>query len=97
MKKIIDPVDRALLKGYADANAWCAATAERAFVRQLDGGCTSPVCAHGVLEGEDIRLIGLYWEASDGSWRKGSIEGPRGEAERLGIQLALALRDGREA
>ena len=89
--------DRALLKGYADADAWCAATAERAFVRQLDGGCTSPVCAHGVLEGEDIRLIGLYWEASDGSWRKGSIEGPRGEAERLGIQLALALRDGREA
>ena len=89
--------DRALLEGYADADAWTAATAERAFVRELDGGCTSPVCAHAVLDGEGIRLIGLYWEASDGSWRKGSVEGPREAAERLGIELARTLRDGRGA
>lgn len=89
--------DRTLLEGYADADAWCAATAERAFVRALDGGCTSPVCAHGALEGDSIHLTGLYYDASDGSWRKGSVDGPRGEAERLGIQLARALRDGREA
>ena len=89
--------DRALLEGYADADAWCAATAERAFVRELDGGCTSPVCAHAALDGESVRLTGLYWEESDGSWRKGSVEGSREEAERLGITLARALRDGREA
>ena len=89
--------DRTLLEGYADADAWCAATAERAFVRALDGGCTSPVCAHGALEGDSIHLTGLYYDASDGSWRKGSVDGPRGEAERLGVQLARALRDGREA
>ena len=89
--------DRTLLEGYADADAWCAATAERAFVRALDGGCTSPVCAHGALEGDSIHLTGLYYDASNGSWRKGSVDGPRGEAERLGIQLAQALRDGREA
>ena len=89
--------DRALLDGYADADAWCAATAERAFVRQLDGGCTSPVCAHAALDGESVYLTGLYWEESDGSWRKGSIEGLRGEAEKLGITLAQTLRDGREA
>ena len=89
--------DRTLLEGYADADAWCAATAERAFVRALDGGCTSPVCAHGALEGDSIHLTGLYYDASNGSWRKGSVDGPRGEAERLGIQLVRALRDGREA
>ena len=89
--------DRALLEGYADADAWCAATAERAFVRELDGGCTSPVCAHAALDSESVRLTGLYWEESDGSWRKGSVEGSREEAERLGITLARALRDGREA
>ena len=89
--------DRALLEGYADADAWCAATAERAFVRELDGGCTSPVCAHAALDGESVRLTGLYWEESDGSWRKGCVEGSREEAERLGITLARALRDGREA
>ena len=89
--------DRALLDGYADADAWCAATAERAFVRQLDGGCTSPVCAHAALDGKSVHLTGLYYEEADGSWRKGSIEGLRGEAEKLGITLAQTLRDGREA
>ena len=89
--------DRALLEGYADADAWCAATAERAFVRELDGGCTSPVCAHAMPEGDRIRLTGLYYEEADGSWRKGSVEGPCEEAEQLGIALARALREGREA
>ena len=89
--------DRTLLEGFADADAWCAATAERAFVRQLDGGCSSPVCAHAALDGESIHLTGLYYEVSDGSWRKGAVDGPREAAERLGIELAQALRDGREA
>ena len=89
--------DRSLLDGYADADAGCAATAERAFVRELDGGCTSPVCAHAALDGDGIHLIGLYWEESDGSWRKGSVRGLREQAERLGVELARTLRDGREA
>ena len=89
--------DRSLLDGYADADAGCAATAERAFVRELDGGCTSPVCAHAVPDGNIIHLIGLYWEESDGSWRKGSVRGLRKQAEQLGIELARTLRDGREA
>ena len=89
--------DRSLLDGYADADARCAATAERAFVRELDGGCTSPVCAHAVLDGNNIHLMGLYWEESDGSWRKGSVRGLREQAERLGVELARTLRDGREA
>ncbi len=89
--------DRSLLDGYADADAVCAATAERAFVRELDGGCTSPVCAHAVPDGNIIHLIGLYWEESDGSWRKGSVRGLREQAEQLGIELARTLRNGREA
>lgn len=36
------------LSGYKDEDAWIAGTAERAFVRYLDGGCSSPV-AHLVL------------------------------------------------
>ena len=89
--------DRTLLEGYADVDAWRAATAERAFVRELDGGCTSPVCAHAMPEGDRIRLTGLYYEEADGSWRRGSVEGPCEEAEQLGIALARALREGREA
>ena len=69
----------------------------RAFVRELDGGCTSPVCAHATPDGGQIRLTGLYYEESDGSWRKGCVEGSREAAEQLGITLARRLRDGREA
>lgn len=89
--------DRALLDGYADADAYSAAMAERAFVRELDGGCSSPVCAHAALEGGSVQLRGLYYGASDRSWRTGAIEGPVEEAGRLGVRLARALRDGREA
>ena len=37
------------LTGYADPDAWVCALCERAFVRELDGGCTSPVCALAVV------------------------------------------------
>ena len=84
--------DRALLDGYADADAYSTA-----FVRELDGGCSSPVCAHAALGGGSVQLRGLYYDASDRSWRTGAIEGPVEEAGRLGVRLARALRDGREA
>jgi len=34
-------------------------TAERAFLRRLDGGCQVPIAAHAVLEGEELRLEAL--------------------------------------
>ena len=88
--------DHGWLEGFGDDAAACAARCERAFVRALDGGCTSPVCAHAVIEGENLIVRGLYYDAADGSWRKGTKTGPASEAEAIGIDLALALRDGRE-
>ena len=41
----IDGLDYEFLKGYDDLQAHQAATAERAFVKYLNGGCTSPVAA----------------------------------------------------
>ena len=66
-------------------------------MRELDGGCTSPVCAHAELRAGVVSLRGLYYEESDGSWRKGSLEGPAEEAVALGVRLARLLRDGKEA
>ena len=34
-------------------------TAERAFLRRLDGGCQVPIAAHAVLEGEELALEAL--------------------------------------
>ena len=37
-------------------------TAERAFLRRLDGGCQVPIAAHAVLEGEELILEALVAE-----------------------------------
>lgn len=81
------------LEGYNDKDSEDAALAERAFVRRLDGGCSSPVAAYGVLKGENLFLTGLYYDEKTGNYRKGSLEGKRTDAEKLGICLADQLKE----
>lgn len=81
------------LEGYQNAESWIAGTAERAFVRYLNGGCSSPVAAYAEVEGESLFLRGLYYCEEDGSCLKGSIRGRISEAEDLGVALAKQLRD----
>ena len=47
------------LADFDDEEARLAALAERSFVRTLDGGCSSPVAAYAVIEGEEIRITGF--------------------------------------
>ena len=84
--------DCGLLLGYADDEARWAALAERAFVRQLDGGCTSPVCAHAQIEGGRLTLRGLYWDERTGEYSTGTEQGGAAEAEAIGVALARRLK-----
>ena len=84
--------DYSYLDGYNDEDSECAALAERAFVRYLDGGCSSPVAAHAKVEKDKVVLTGLYYEEESGAWRKASLSGKREEAEELGIRLARQLK-----
>ena len=81
------------MKNFADRDAAAAACCERAFVRYLDGGCSSPVAAHARVIGDHISLLGLYYDESTGTCRKGSLEGAVPEAETLGICLAKQLKE----
>lgn len=83
--------DYAFLEGYNDSAAWAEGRAERAFVRRLDGGCSSPVAAFAVAEGEQLFLRGLYYDEQKNQYKKGSLSGPVSLAEQLGIQLAEQL------
>ncbi len=74
-------------------STWCA-LAERAFVRTLDGGCTSPVAAHAVVDGETLTLTGFYVSADESVQRKSTLSGLREQAEQLGQALANQLREG---
>ena len=80
------------LEGYCDENAWAAGTAERAFVKLLDGGCSSPVAAHAEIDGEEIYLRGLYYNEKDGSYVTGTLRGSKTDAEKIGRELAETLR-----
>lgn len=87
--------DRTLLSGVADRDSWDCAVAERAFVRRLNGGCSSPVAAYAVAEGETLVLTGLYVDER-GRMRKGSLKGSRENAAFLGQILADRLKEGME-
>lgn len=74
------------------AGADCAA-AERAFVRRLDGGCSSPVAAFATIEGDTLTLRGM--DVGEGeSLIFDHISGPRAQAEALGLKLADRMRGG---
>lgn len=50
------------LTPFCDGEAALAAAAERAFVRALGGGCTSPIAAHAVITGEGLMIRGFYYD-----------------------------------
>ena len=81
------------LDGYCDTDAWAAGSAARAFVKLLDGGCSSPVAAHAEVYGEEIYLRGLYYNEKDGSYVTGTLRGQKKDAEKLGRELAETLRE----
>ncbi|MBR5931841.1 MAG: hydroxymethylbilane synthase [Lachnospiraceae bacterium] len=84
------------LEGYEDPDARNAALCERAYVRELDGGCTSPVCAHAEVADGKIFLRALYYEEATGEYLTGTMKGRAKDAEKIGIELARQLRDNKE-
>jgi hydroxymethylbilane synthase len=85
--------DYSYLKNFSDENGTYAAVCERAFVRYLDGGCSSPVAAHAVILNGRIHLTGLYYQEGTGKYKKGFMDGAVEEAETLGISLAKKLKE----
>lgn len=85
--------DYGFLDGYCDEEAWAVGRAERAFVKLLDGGCSSPVAAHGEVSGQEIFLRGLYYNEKDGSYVTGTLRGTKKDPEKLGRELAEILRE----
>ncbi len=70
------------------------ALAERAFVRELDGGCSSPIAAFAKADTDTIKLSGLYYIEEENRWITGEISGLRADGETLGIELAQRLKAG---
>ena len=79
------------LSGLNDADALCALSAERAFLRELGAGCSVPAGAYATSSAGGVSLSGLMI-AYDGSRSvRQSLSGD--DPERLGRELARVLRD----
>lgn len=84
--------DTSYLDRVRDREAERCALAERAFVRTLDGGCSSPVAAHAVVSGDEIAVTGLYVDAWSRLYR-GTVSGPAEDGETLARDLAKKLKE----
>jgi len=67
--------------------------AERAFLRELEGGCQVPIGVNTVIEGDSLTLIGLVASLDGQTIIKDSITGPATEADRLGTELAKRAKE----
>lgn len=79
--------DASWLAPFADRESGVRARAERSFVKALDGGCSSPIAAFAVLEGETLTLTGM-----GAGGEKSALTGPAGQPEELGRALAERMR-----
>ena len=73
------------------APARSAATAERAFLHRLHGGCQVPIAGHATISGDRVSLRGLVSSLDGQQVFEGTVEGASSEAEALGISLAEDL------
>lgn len=85
--------DYAWLEGFFDADAEVAARAERAFLRELDAGCSSPIAAYATVKNGVLTLMG-YCDTYNGRFERESATGSAADAEQIGVGLARYMRDG---
>ena len=79
------------LKVFNNAETEFCVTAERAFLRSLDGGCQVPIGANAILKGDQIYLEGVVGSLNGAvNWRA-KIVGDKTEARHLGAKLAQIL------
>lgn len=85
--------DLSYLSHVVDEEGTLCASAERAFVRRLDGGCSSPIAAHAQIKDDEITIEGLYVDEAGRVLRR-TVTGPRDQGEALAIALADEMKGG---
>lgn len=69
-----------------------AVSAERGFLKALDGSCRMPIAAHATLAGNRVRLAGLVLSVDGTQAFDTAGEADADAAEALGLQLGEGLR-----
>ncbi|MGA2368037.1 MAG: hydroxymethylbilane synthase [Dehalococcoidia bacterium] len=72
-------------------STWQCITAERAFLRELGGGCRAPIAALATIGDRDLKLDGMIASIDGSKVLRGSATGRPDSAEEAGIELAREL------
>ncbi len=83
--------DQKILWGFFDENARWQALAERSFIREFGGGCSSPAAAYADVSADSVTLTGMI-VTKEGILQKKQMTAAKQEAEQLGMRLAHVLR-----
>lgn len=82
----------ALLKAIEHAPTRDRTLAERAFLRELEGGCQVPIGVNSVIDAENLTLTGIVASVDGQQVVTGTVSGLVAEPENVGIELAQLLR-----
>lgn len=74
-----------------DRDSSIAVTAERAFLKKLEGGCQVPIAAYAQTFGATLQIDGLVGTIDGRKLIRHHVEGPIEKAGSLGIELAEIL------
>jgi hydroxymethylbilane synthase len=77
-----------MLRSINDDTVESCITAERAFLRMLEGGCQVPIGGYAVASGEEIFLQGFVGNHDGSKIIRESVRGAKREAENIGRTLA---------
>ncbi len=86
-----DPVIEELVAGINDFSSAIAIRAERAMLKQLEGGCQIPIGALGRIEADRLVLEGLVASLDGQRIVRNALTGSVDKPEELGIELAKVL------
>jgi hydroxymethylbilane synthase len=82
----------ALLKALEHPPTAARCYAERAFLRELEGGCQVPIGVNTDLQGDTLTLTGIVASLDGQTLVKDTLTGTADQAEQLGIDLANRLK-----
>lgn len=81
-----------LLKALEHAPTAQRCYAERAFLRELEGGCQVPIGVNTQIDGDTLTLTGIVASIDGQKVVKDTVSGAVSDAEKIGIELAGRLR-----
>ena len=86
-----DATTRSWLENLDHAPTHAATTAERAYLRRIEGGCQVPAGALATVAGREMQLIAMVASLDGRRVVQGTLGGVAAKAEEIGVTLAEGL------